>query len=191
MNENAQEFLLTLIEHRIWDRAQWRGCAFFWDECQPPNLAFIFENEQAAKQIFAGLRSKVTADDEEELVRICTIEGSFDSNENAYGVSIGPNFFHVLTHFGEPAEDLNKDKYLTLCRFLRMNPSSLSPLREFKRKYNQFGSCKIVPSIAPSGSLKPFEELSIVKHELIFRKQEEIRPDDEDAISLSKESPRR
>jgi hypothetical protein len=189
MYEDAQEFLVNLIEPEVWDRAVWRGVAFLWQEGQPPSLAFMFADDQNAREIFAGLRAKVGAEDEEELLRICIIQGSFDGNDRAYCVNIGPNFHNVLRHFGHAPEIDPSETHYSLSRFLRINPRSLEPLTEFKRRFQRFGSCRVIPSVVVGGTITPLDELGILKRELVFRNQSDIQQNDEDAIALKKESP--
>jgi hypothetical protein len=191
MNEDVQKFLLGLIEPEVWDRAVWIGCAFIFDEGQPPIMAFIFQRAESAREVFAGLRAFVGPDDEESLLRICIIEGRFDGNDSAYGVSVGPNYANVLRHFGQTDETIDTDHSFTLSRFLRMTPKTLDPLKKFKNLFQRFGVFTLMPAVASGNSVTPFDEIGIVKRNLVLRKQSDIRYDnDEDAVALQETSPR-
>jgi hypothetical protein len=192
MNEEAQKFLLGLIEPDVWDRAVWRGCAFFFAEGQPPWMAFMFDREEGGREIFAGLRALVGSDDEESLLRICIIEGRYVGNDNAYAASVGPHYKNVLRHFGLSEEEISSERFFTLSRIHRMNPRSLEPLNLFKRLFAQFGVFRLMPAVVTGNSCYPIDELGILKHDLVLRKQSEVRPEgDIDALALKENSPRK
>jgi hypothetical protein len=81
------------------------------------------------------------------------------------------------------------ETHYSLSRFLRINPRSLETLTEFKRRFQRFGSCRVIPSVVVGETTAPLDELGILKRELVFRNQSDIQQNDEDAIALKKESP--
>jgi hypothetical protein len=187
-SEDVQKFLLTLIDPEAWDRAVWRGCAYFFQEGQPPRLAFMFQHAEAGREIFAGLRALLGPDDEESLLRICIIEGRFVGNSNAYAVNVGANHRNVYRHFGLSKETIAHETFGKWMRFHRMNPRTLDLLRFFKHLFKRFGVYKLIPAVVRGQSAYPIDELGILKRDLIFRKQTDIRPhDDEDALALEED----
>jgi hypothetical protein len=72
-----------------------------------------------------------------------------------------------------------------------MNPESLDPLADFKRRFQRFGYYRTIPLIIKDGSPIPFDELGILERELFFRNQSDITPNDEDAIALKEHPPGR
>ena len=190
MNEEAQKFLLGLIEPDVWDRAVWRGCAFFFAGGQPPWMALMFDREEGGREVFAGLRALVGPDDEESLLRICIVEGRYNGNDNAYAASVGPNCQNVLRHFGLSEEEISSERSLTLSRIHRMNPRSLEPLNLFKQFFKRFGVFKFMPAVVTGNSCRPIEELGILKHDLVMRKQFEVQlENDIDAPMLKENGP--
>jgi hypothetical protein len=188
--EDVQKFLLTLIDPGIWDRAVWDGCAYFFQDGQPPRLAFMFRQAEAGREVFAGLRSLLGRDDEEALLRICIIEGRFVGNDNAYAMNVGANHPNIYRHFDLSEEIIARVAFGKWMRFHRMNPKTLDPLRVFKHLFKRFGVYKLIPSVVRGQSAYPIDELGILKRDLIFRKQSDIRPhDDEDALALEEDFP--
>jgi hypothetical protein len=145
----------------------------------------MFKQEDAAREVFAGLRALVGPDDEESLLRICIIEGRFEGNDNAYAVSVGPDYANVYRHFGLSDEEIGTGRYLKQFRFLRISPQSLAPLNNFKHLFRRFGVFKLMPAIVSGISAYPIDELGILKRDIVLRKRSDIRPDnDEDALAL-------
>jgi hypothetical protein len=82
-------------------------------------------------------------------------------------------------------------RYLYNRSFLRISPRTLENLNHFKRLYQRFGVYKLMPAVVSANSLTPFDELGILKRDLILRKQSDVRPDDdEDASALRENSPK-
>ncbi|HEV3208839.1 MAG TPA: hypothetical protein VGY91_01130 [Chthoniobacterales bacterium] len=150
----------------------------------------MFQHKEAAQEVFAGLRALVRPDDEESLLRISIIEGRFDGNDNAYAMNVGPNYINIRRHFGL-SDDATGERYLFNRSFLRISPRTLEHLNHFKRLYRRFGVYKLMPAVVSANLLTPFDELRILKYDLILRKQSDVRPDDdEDALALKENSPK-
>ena len=105
-------------------------------------------------------------------------------------MNVGPNHINIRRHFGL-SDDASGERYLFSRSFLRMSPRNLEYLNHFKRLYQRFGVYKLMPAVVSANSLTPFDELGILKHDLILRKQSDVRPDDdEDILALKENSPR-
>jgi hypothetical protein len=52
-----------------WDAAKWIEVVFMvaQNAPAPPILRFVYKHAEPGKEIFAGLRARITQDDEEEL----------------------------------------------------------------------------------------------------------------------------
>jgi hypothetical protein len=101
MTEEVQKFLFDLIDFKEWDAAKWNATGFASPvgTTLPPWLIIVFTHEQPARASFAALRSKVGQEDEEELIRVSIVEGTFDGNPHSYAVKIGPEVRNVMRHF--------------------------------------------------------------------------------------------
>jgi hypothetical protein len=85
MIEEVKKFLFELINFKDSDAAKWKATALFsvagttlarW-------LIIVFAHEQPTRSAFAALRSKIGREDEEELVRVSLVEGTFKGNPTA------------------------------------------------------------------------------------------------------------
>lgn len=187
MKEEANQFLLSLIDLEAWNAAKWMATGFFVavGSPLPPFLLVVFRNESAARDIFAGLRAKVGRDDEEELIRVSIVEGTFHGNPNAYAVNLGPDIKNVLKHFGVESPRDGYEDFLLLSRRNRMTPSRPSKsLALFKQQYLKTGRYYLMPGFAPGGQLRPVEELKIEKRSILFRRKEDISSGDLDTVVL-------
>jgi hypothetical protein len=101
MTEEIQKFQFELIDFDDWDAAKWKATAFASPvgAMLPPWLIILFANEQPARAAFAALRSKVGREDEEDLIRVSVVEGTFGANPDSYAVKIGPEVRNVMRHF--------------------------------------------------------------------------------------------
>jgi len=71
-----------------------------------------------------------------------------------------------------------------------MNPRSLEPLNLFKQFFKRFGVFKFMPAVVTGNSCRPIEELGILKHDLVMRKQFEVQlENDIDAPMLKENGP--
>lgn len=187
MNEEAEKFLFGLIELEDWDAAKWNATGFAVPVGTPlrPWLIIVFTHEQPARALFAGLRSKVGQEDEEELIRLSIVEGTFHGNPHSYAVNIGPNVSNVMKHFQVELPERGYADFVALCRVNRMNPSGPSQhLAQFKERFAKTGSYLLMPGCYRGGSLWPIDELRILKRSINFRRKEEILPGDLDRAVL-------
>jgi hypothetical protein len=184
MNEDVNRFLLSLINVEDWNAAKWKATGFVVTvgSQTPPSLVVVFTHEDPAREVFAGLRAKVGQDDEEELLRVCIIEGTFYDNQPSYTVSIGPDIGNVMKHFNVDVSEKDED-FVALARVNRMKaPSQL--LGSFKESYRKTGTYFLMPSYFHAGSFVPIDGLRIKKRSIIFRRKEDIVPGGEDSFLL-------
>ena len=187
MNGEARRFLVSLIDIYAWNAAKWKATGFFVavGSPLPPFLILVFTHAEPAGELFAGLRSMVGQDDEEELLRVCIVEGGFHNNPHSYAVKIGPNVGNVLKHFQfEPSEGDYED-FLAMNRINRMNPSGPSQnLALFKEQFQRTGEYFLMPGRYQGENLGPINGLKIKKRSIFFRRKEDILPRDLDTDVL-------
>jgi hypothetical protein len=158
MKEDADRFLLSLINPEEWAAAKWKATGFVVGvgSPMPPFLIIVFAQEEPARSLFAGLRSKVGQDDEEELLRVSIVEGTFHGNPHSYAVNIGPDAANVMKHFQVEFPEKGYEEFLALSRVNRMNPNGPSQhLALFKKQFQKVGSYLLMPGCFPRKVLWP------------------------------------
>jgi hypothetical protein len=166
VNEEANRFLLSLINLDEWKAANWMATGFVAaiGSPLPPFLVIVFANADPARALFAGLRSKVGQDDEEDLLRVSIVEGTFLGNPHSYAVNIGPDIGNVMKHFEVELPEAGYIDFLALSRVNRMNPNGPSEhLALFKEQFRRTGSYFLMPGYSRGGSLGPIDGLKIKK----------------------------
>jgi hypothetical protein len=187
MHEEANQFLLGLIDLDAWNAAKWKATGFVVavGSTLTPFLVIVFTHAEPASEVFAGLRSKVGQDDEEELLRVSIVEGDFYGNPHAYAVNIGPNVENVLKHFQAEPPGQEYEHFLATSRVHHMNPSGPSQsLALFKEQFRKTGSYFLMPGRYLEGQLGPIDGLKIKKRSILFRRKEDISHGDLDTVVL-------
>jgi hypothetical protein len=183
MSEEANRFLLSLIDVDAWNAAKWNATGFVLVVRSPlaPFLLIVFTHAEPAREVFAGLRSKVGQDDEDELLRVSIVEGNFYGNPHAYAVNIGVNVENVLKHFQVEPPEQGYETFVALSRIHHMNPSGPSQnLALFKEQFRKTGAYFLMPGLYERGQLSPIEGLKIKKRSILFRRKEDISHGDFD-----------
>src|SRR5207245_7871247 len=109
-----------LNRHRGVECRKMEGYRFFVavNSPLPPFLVVVFTNPEPAREVFAGLTSKVGQDDEEELLRVSIVEGTF------HGTPLcGPDIGNVLKHFQVELAGEEYEDFVAVSRVNRMNHS--------------------------------------------------------------------
>jgi hypothetical protein len=166
MSEDANRFLLSLIDLEEWNAAKWKATGFVVavGSPMPPFLVIVFAQEEPARSLFAGLRSKVGQDDEEELLRVSIVEGTFHGNPHSYAVNIGPDAGNVMKGFQVELPEPGYVDFLALSRVNRMNPDGPSEsLALFKKQFQKVGSYFLMPACFRGKSFGPIDGLKIKK----------------------------
>lgn len=187
MNEAANRFLLSLINLDEWNAAKWMATGFSVaaGSPMPPFLIVVFTHEEPARELFAGLRSKVGQEDEEELLRVSIVEGTFHGNPHSYAVNIGPDIGNVMKHFEVELSEAGYVDFLALSRVNRMNPNGPSEhLALFKEQFRRTGSYFLMPGYYRGWLLGPIDGLKIKKRSILFRRKEDVLPGDQDTVVL-------
>jgi hypothetical protein len=149
----------------------------------PPSLIIVFVHEEPARELFIGLRANVGQDDEEELLRVSIVEGTFYGKPHSCAVNIGPEVENVLNLF--QAKLFEHETSSGLCLAGRMiSKGHAQHLGLFKEQFLKTGSYFLVPGLHRRGSLCAIAELRIKKRSISFRRKEDISPSDLDGIVL-------
>ena len=91
--KHTQMETVSLIREKLWDRAVWSGTGFLLTpgDAQPPILALIFKDREAASEIFAEWRKEFGKRDEKNLLRLSIVRGINKNKPFYYRVVIGTN----------------------------------------------------------------------------------------------------
>lgn len=179
---HRQVATVSLIREALWDKAGWSGTAFLWsaDDSEPPILAPIFTNEEAATQIFSNWRKELGEVDSDERLRVAIIRGIKKENPNAYRVTFGANPSATF-----PGKDI---KYVVMMsRLNTMEPATSQNLDIFLDSYNRHGTFILAHAVSDPElkSIEPILDDHIVKHELHVRQAWEISRNDFDGVGVT------
>lgn len=169
---------VSLIRVALWDRAKWNGTAFSVspDATDAPVLALLFEDRDAAEEIFAALRKDVGQIDEQERLRVSILRGVDKENPYWYRVILGTNI---------PVEEMTPDKLLIMTtRSNRMEPHTDANLRRFLAAYERVGGYFLMPAILSNGRLQLIDDDYIAKCELNVREAWQVGRHDPDATGV-------
>jgi hypothetical protein len=165
----------SVIDMHAWDRAAWKGCGYLRIGFEsPPYLAFLFEDEKAARKIFERWRLRFGAEDAEERIAISIIRQLPNAS---------PHHYCVLLASRMPAAEVAKNPVLVVTRSMTMEPSNSQNLEMFLGAFEKLGCYYLVPAIA-GGNPKFFFDLSIKKRSLTVKSATEIAQNDIEAIAL-------
>lgn len=173
---------VSLIRVRLWDRAEWKGCAFAVDPAfeAPPVLALIFSDRDAGREIFAQWRQELGRVDVEERLRLTVVKGIDGAHPHAYRVIVGSD------HTAFPT-DVRFAAFVS--RIHRMDAGTSKNLDSFIKARDTVGALLLAPAFVPpgfDGSQSPSIEfgLGIGVHHLHVRQAWEIGPNDLEAIAI-------
>jgi len=187
-------FVQSFIDPPTWDAAGWYGTGFLTapDHSVPPAVVLMFGDGNAARRIFEDLRKRVGAEDEYEELRIAIVEGDIPGEEPGYSVHIGSHIEHILRRAKAEGHEIEPEYIYTFSRINRMNPEEDSPhLGNFKKSYSRHGFYGLMPGVGegPAFPDKPprlVPDLAITKKEVVFRRVQDIGPNDFDVVVLKR-----
>jgi hypothetical protein len=166
----------SVIDVHAWDRATWRGCGFAQVQSQPPVMAFLYENEAAARKIFERWIERFGTRDNNEDIAISVVRHLPDSDRHHYCVQISsrtPDF----------AERAPKTPFLMSTRSMTMEPQNSKNLELFLKEYERFGAFFLVPGILSDAPNFMFD-LSILKRRLSVKSAADVDEHDIEALAL-------
>jgi hypothetical protein len=169
----------SLIDLPLWDMARWHAALFAFspEPFAMPYLAFGFRDAEAARQIFEGLRAKLSDVDKEEQLRISIITGIDRLHPLDYTVGVTKNL--------STDEVDEKTEYVMVARFCRMHPQDGRNLNGFLERFHRTKSYRVAPAYFDGrSSPQAFYELGILKTELVVRPAWQIGDNDPDMMGL-------
>jgi hypothetical protein len=142
----------------------------------------MFENSEAAKQIFAQWRNELGICDEEERLRVAIVRAIDTSNPYAYRVVIGAN-----PNIGFSRPDVRYTIFVT--RTHTMEASSNLNLDRFLQSYKAFGCYFLAPAVTRNGLPEPelIRDHDLIKWELQVREAWKIGRHDVDSAAIIEE----
>jgi hypothetical protein len=178
---------VSLIRERLWDRAEWKGCAFVVDLAHqaPPVLALIFGDHESGRQIFTQWRRELGRVDSEERLSLTVVRGIDRAHPHAYRVIVGsdPKAFPTGTRFAAFVSRIHK-----------MDAGTSENLDRFLRARDIVGALLLAPAFAPSGfdgSQTPAIDfgLGIGVHHVHVRQAWEVGRNDLEAVAIRGDDP--
>jgi hypothetical protein len=169
----------SVIDIHAWDQAKWRGTAYAqFDTSQPPYMAFMFENEEAARNIFERWRERFGECDEDEEIYLSIIRQLPQQNRHHYCVSITSKIPAI--------SDRKQGQVLIMAsRSKVMEPNSDVNLERFLESYRRAGKFYLVPAVLNStGVPELLFELAILKHSLNVKLAANVGEHDPEAMAL-------
>ncbi len=169
---------LSIINHRLWDEADWRGTMFAYDEHgrTPPVLALAFQNAAAAEEIFAEWRERFGNEDPNNAIRVVIVQGISKANPAAYRVGI----------YANPESKVFKGKsfFTNVMRSKTLEDATGGPLRIFLDQYGNTGAFRLTFATPLDMNAPVQVDKAIVKHDLIFREAWSIGPNEVDTVMI-------
>lgn len=171
---------VSLIREVLWDKAGWSGTGFAvpTDQFSVPVLIPIFNNRDAAEEIFAHWREELGSQDKDERLRVAVVRGISKRNPHWYRVVIGsnPNLPRRV-----PVRYM-----IFVARVNTMTPDSSWNLDNFLQSYRKAGSYLLVAGTAARGESEPLmmPKTGILKRELHVREAWQIGRNDPDSAAI-------
>lgn len=183
--ERNSLFISSPIDIETWDKAIWRGAAFFIDPTGEgiPYFLLPFANEKAAKKIFSDWKSMYGEEDENDEIRVALIEGDIPGMETGYSIHIAPNIDRVIDRMIMIGIERDEGMILTISRVQRANPTdNFKMYNFFKSQYLNHNKYILAPALLDEKNkrIKPLLDLGILKKNLVFRNIKEIDENDID-----------
>lgn len=168
----------SVIDVHLWDRAGWRGAAFFsYGPQVPPILALMFENQDASEKIFIRWRERFSVVDLDEAIHLAIIRGTDKTN---------PAHYKILITSSLPSEEAEGSGPIGFVgRHTTMEPATSENLEHFLAMQAKAGAYLVIPAIFSSGGARPLIDLRILKRRLVVRNAVDVRPNDIEAMALS------
>jgi hypothetical protein len=174
-----QRKVSSIIDTNQWDKAKWNGFGFFLDK-NGLNIFIGYTYGDEGKKIFKDWIKKIGTIDSEEKIKITIIKGVDRFNPYWYRVHIGTDV--------KKEELKSGDIILSASRFHEMNATKPENLNNLISAYNHYKSFRFCPAevVLNVNKINPFEEFSILKHEITVRNAWEIGLHDLESVAIKK-----
>ena len=171
--EQKTLFFSTPINLEQWDKAQWSGMLYLFQQGTPPILGFVYKDYEMAKTIFNDWRSDFRGIDADEYIEINFIVPPFapscwvySDSERKFGkgyfVHVGANVsasFERATASGIPSEEI---LLAMISRHQWMDEVNGSQNREFFKEITNKGNSFFIIPVGLKDNKKPVSENNIV-----------------------------
>ncbi|MEG4035246.1 hypothetical protein QUA03_15600 [Microcoleus sp. S36b_A4] len=172
----------SLLNVALWDKANWKGTGFGFipnsQKLPQLNLALLFGNENAGKQIFSQWKQEFGDEDIEERIRLSIITGIDSDNPAAYRVVIGVNPDWVKAS--------NNSQFILTYQINTMKPRDSRNLDQFVELFEKLGFYILTPAYISQdfSSAESFEELGVLKRQIFTRPAWQIGEHDFDLCGI-------
>jgi len=167
---------------KLWDEAHWIASGFAFSPDNQAALAFVFENEKPALEIFQQWQSEIGRTDIDELLRIAVIEGDILGQEPGYTIHLTSNIDAIVRN--SDVSEMEGDEQLQIMmmsKYQRLQPQEQG-LEQFKTVFAQRKEYIILPAFYLESNIHPHFELSILKKEIHFLDVHDIAQNDIDSV---------
>lgn len=131
----------SVIDVPVWDRARWKGLAFFSDPHGPPTVALMFTDLSAASTIWRQWQETFGEEDAAARLRLSIVTDVDPADRFTYRVVVGPA--------PETAFDSGAKIVFSIARVHEMNPTSDANLRAFRTEYERHMGCHLAVAVMP------------------------------------------
>ncbi|MBE9227256.1 hypothetical protein IQ264_17660 [Phormidium sp. LEGE 05292] len=172
----------SLLDVALWDKASWKGTGFGFipNKQNLPllELALLFRNEAASKQIFSQWKQEFGDEDTEEKIRVSIITGIDANNPAAYRVVIGVNPDWIKAS--------SDAQFILTYRINTMEPKDSKNLDQFVTFFEKIGFYILVPGYVSQdfSTTEFFWELGILKRQIFIRPAWQIGEHDFDLCGI-------
>ena len=169
----------SVIDVHAWDQARWRGCGYLLHIglARLPAIAFLFENEEAARKIFERWRARFGEDDTGDEIGLSIIRELPDASMHHYCVQIAPSDTATL------AAGL-RGRVLMCTKSMTMEPGDSRNLEMFLAAYRRYGMYYLIPAVIGAWDPNFLFELSIRKRRLSVKVAAEVTANDIELLAL-------
>jgi len=182
--DHSQMQTVSLIRIPLWNQAKWSGTAFIWtpDNLEAPLLAPIFEDADAAGEIFRLWHEELGSRDEKERLRITILRGVKRSAPYTYRVVFGLNPDVAL-------RGSRNGLAVVVARFHTMEPTSHANLNRFLDSLQAVGHYGLAHCILEPGASQPGLRTQhvVIKQQLFVRDAWQVGTNDVDLVGLKED----
>lgn len=138
---NDEVYTSSVISLSLWDAARWQGTAYLnpTPACFLPGIAFMYENEDSAREIFQEWKKKLGAYDRDDKIGIRIIKKIDKNNPYFYRVAVGEN--------SQPDQHEGYKLILSPTRYCMMRPTNNVNLAGFEKQFQTFPRYIIMPGV--------------------------------------------
>lgn len=168
----------SIIDVHLWDRAKWRGTAFFdFGPKVPPVFALMFEDRETAEEIFNRWRERIGTQDTDEVIYIAIIRGVSSANSSHYEVL-------VTSRQTDDGARARGGLVVHIGRHTTVMPNTSTNLDRFLDEYERKGAYLLGAAVLDGSKAEPVVDRVILKRRLVVRSYDEIGPDDVEVMAF-------